>query len=157
MTKAQQTARGSTNHAGGPPLKYTPGELAAKVEEYFAQEGKKSVAGLCLHLDCGRDLLLDYARRDEFSDIIARAKLRIMQYYEELGQEVRSGMFPDRMLTRMKWPCVEQQRTAHEVATLSDLAAKLGGAEPAESLPAAPPRVAIESVTRDRETGDKAL
>ena len=36
--------------------------------------------------------------------------------YEEAGQEVRAGMFPDRMLTRMGWACVEETRETRTVS-----------------------------------------
>ncbi len=42
-----------------------------------------TISGLALWLDTTRDLLLDYEEKDEFSDTIKRAKLRIMAFNEE--------------------------------------------------------------------------
>ncbi len=75
--------------------------------------------GLCVWLDTNRETLLDYQGRDAYSDIVLRAKRRIQQYYEELGQEPRTGHFVDRMITRMGWPCVEQQVNVNVPADLS--------------------------------------
>lgn len=72
-------------HAGGRPATYTdPGELQANCEEYFAQDGKKTITGLAYHLGFeGRQSLYDYENKGEFSYIIKRAKLRVEIMYEE--------------------------------------------------------------------------
>ncbi len=121
VTAAEQAERGSDKHAGGPARKYeNPEEMQEAIDEYFKGEGKKSVCGLALFLgfyDYGGLWKYETYYGEEFGQVIAHAKLRIMRYYEELGQEVRSGMFPDRMLTRMRWPCVEQSGIAGEGGT----------------------------------------
>jgi len=129
MTTTQRNAR-----AIGRPLKFeTPQALATAIDGYFqrAEQGKKlSVMGLCVHLDCGRQTLLDYQGVAAFSDVVSRAKARIQAYYEEHGQDYKScsATFADRMLTRTGWACVEQSARLTAVASIGELAALLGAA-----------------------------
>jgi hypothetical protein len=125
--KPEQVGTGKLR--GGRPLKFqSPADLQKAIDAYFQAPGKKSVMGLCVHLDCGRQTLLDYAVKDEFADIITRAKDRIQQYYEELGQEPRTGHFVDRMITRMGWPCVEKTALDHGVTDeFADLLRDING------------------------------
>jgi len=103
-------------HPGGRRLKFpSPADLQRAIDLYFQQPGKKSIMGLCVYLDCDRQTLLNYQRRDGFSDIVARARDRIQKYYEELGQDSRTHSFADRMMTRMGWPCVEKTELDHGV------------------------------------------
>jgi hypothetical protein len=76
----------------GRPLKFqSPEDLQAKIDAYFGSclddEGKIvrpiTISGLALALDTSRETLCDYQHRDEFSDTVARAKLRVEQYAEE--------------------------------------------------------------------------
>ncbi len=75
-------------HPGGRPPSYDdPWLLQAKVEEYFAQEGKKTLSGLAYHLGFeSRQSCYDYAEKPEFAYIIKRAQIRLEQMYEELVQ-----------------------------------------------------------------------
>ena len=72
-------------HPGGRPAEYTnPGDLEAAVQEYFAQDGKKTVTGLAYHLGFeSRQSLYDYEQKGQFSYIIKRAKIRVEIMYEE--------------------------------------------------------------------------
>ena len=97
------------------------------VDAYFATEGKKTVCGLALALDMTPQTLINYANRDRFLDTVTRASQKIMGYYEELGQEARQGMFPDRMLTRMNLPCIERTESTVQVGSLADIAAQMAG------------------------------
>lgn len=97
-----------TKHPGGRPPKYkTPEELQAKVDEYFEscwvdkvteatdkdgvctmstvryQNRPYTVAGLALHLDMTRETLCQYAKGGKFSDVIKRAKDKIVMNVEE--------------------------------------------------------------------------
>lgn len=70
--------------AGRPAVYTSPGELEAAVQEYFAQDGKKTVTGLAYHLGFeSRQSLYDYEQKGEFSYIIKRAKLKVEIMYEE--------------------------------------------------------------------------
>jgi hypothetical protein len=74
---------------GGRPLKFkTPEELEERINDYFdtrtKQDRRYTVAGLCRWLKCGRDLLIDYDKKDQFSDTIKDAKLRIEEQLEEV-------------------------------------------------------------------------
>lgn len=72
-------------HAGGRPAAYTdPGDLQAACEEYFAQDGKKTITGLAYHLGFeSRQSLYDYEQMGQFSYIIKRAKMKVETMYEE--------------------------------------------------------------------------
>jgi len=61
---------------------------AMEVEEYFAQEGKKTITGLAYHLGFeSRQSFYDYEEKTEFTYTIKRARLRIEMIYEERLQE----------------------------------------------------------------------
>ena len=63
----------------GRPLKYpTPELLQNKVTEYFeTEEDVLTVTGLVLHLDLTYEGFAEYGRRDGFSAIVKKAKMRI--------------------------------------------------------------------------------
>lgn len=58
----------------------TPELLQEKIEEYFAlcdEKGQRPIiTGLAYHLDTSRETLCNYEERDEFFDIVKRAKTR---------------------------------------------------------------------------------
>lgn len=79
----------------GRPLKFKPDVLHDKIEAYFDECGigllgnplsktyiAPTISSLALSLNTTRDLLCDYEKRNEFSDTIKRAKLRIEAYNE---------------------------------------------------------------------------
>jgi hypothetical protein len=69
---------------GRPAVYNDPGILQATIEEYFAQEGKKTITGLAYHLGFeSRQSFYDYEKHDEFSYIIKRARLKVETMYEE--------------------------------------------------------------------------
>ena len=79
-------------NVGGRPLKFDTAEaLQEQIDQYFLDalddEGNYrkpiSITGLALHLDTTRETLMDYQKRDGFSDAVKKAKLRIENYYEE--------------------------------------------------------------------------
>ena len=62
-------------------------ELQTKIDEYFkfcVDEHKPyTVTGLALYLDCDRDTLLNYEKKEAYFGTIKKAKLRIHNYAEE--------------------------------------------------------------------------
>lgn len=82
-------------HAGGRPLKFkSVEEFEQKAAEYFANtpEDEWLITGLALYLDTFRDVLMDYERRDEFSNAVKRAKLKVESSYEKsLRKNGRAG------------------------------------------------------------------
>lgn len=73
--------------SAGRPLKFkTVAGLQKAIDEYFAQCKKDlvpvTITGLALHLDTTRQTLIDYERRDQFTDTIKKAKLRCENYAE---------------------------------------------------------------------------
>lgn len=72
------------------PLKFQSVEdLQKKVDEYFLTitddkwDNPASITWLALHLDTSRETLCDYQDKDEFSDTLKKAKLRIENAYEK--------------------------------------------------------------------------
>ena len=62
-------------------------ELENKVKDYFEKCDKDkepyTITGLCLSLDICRDTLCEYAKKEEFSDTIKKAKLKVENYLEK--------------------------------------------------------------------------
>ena len=72
----------------GRPLKFkNVEELQEKIDAYFAscdeEEEPITITGLALALDTTREILCDYEERDEFSNAIKKAKLRVQHAYEK--------------------------------------------------------------------------
>lgn len=72
----------------GKPLKFkTVEELQEKIDAYFASCDEENepitITGLALALDTTRDTLCDYGDREEYSDTIKRAKLKVENAYEK--------------------------------------------------------------------------
>lgn len=92
-------------HAGGRPPKYTtPEEMQSVIDEYFAscwvdrplvgltQMRPYTIAGLALALDLTRQGLCEYSDKDEFSDVVKKAKLKVeMNVEETLLEKGHSG------------------------------------------------------------------
>lgn len=72
--------------AGRPPKFKSVKELQKKIDAYFVRCEKEDeplmITGLALALDTTRDTLMDYEGKDEFSDTIKKAKLKIEHAYE---------------------------------------------------------------------------
>jgi len=73
---------------GGRPLKYKCVEdMQVVIDKYFidmADEGRPlTISGLAYALEIDRDQLLDYAKRDEFSSSLLKARHRVYVYAEE--------------------------------------------------------------------------
>jgi hypothetical protein len=69
----------------GRPRKFkTPKELIAVLQEYFDDTPHEqwTVTGLCLASGMSKQLMNDYQDREEFKDIVARAKLMVENSYE---------------------------------------------------------------------------
>ncbi len=69
-------------------------ELFNLMEDYFDNTDfyKYSVTGLCLHLDCDKQTLLNYQKNNAFKHLISRAKMRIENSYElSLRKNGRTG------------------------------------------------------------------
>jgi hypothetical protein len=71
-------------HAGGRPMAYDDaGKLATAVDAYFASTLRPTLAGLAYALGIDRQTLYNYKERDEFIDIMKRARDRVEVGYEE--------------------------------------------------------------------------
>lgn len=83
--------------AGRPPKFKSVKDLQDKIDAYFKTTGNKldkkgnvishkpaTITGLALALDTTRETLLDYQDKEEYSDTIKKAKLRVENYAEEM-------------------------------------------------------------------------
>lgn len=103
----------------GRPLKFqSVKELQQKIDAYFAerQAANKpiSITGLALALDTTRETLCDYGERDEFSDTIKRAKLRVENFYEE-RLTLANATGPIFALKNFDWSDKQQTELSGEV------------------------------------------
>ena len=88
-------------HPGGRPLKFkNEKELQRKIDAWLKVCKKEkrplTITGLALALGTGRNVLIDYENREEFSNTIKRAKLLCENYAEEslfLGKNVAGAIF----------------------------------------------------------------
>ena len=72
----------------GRPKAYTEVEIMQKkIDKYFEECYKNNepytITGLCIALDICRDTLSEYMKKDEFSDTIKKAKLKVENYLEK--------------------------------------------------------------------------
>ena len=83
------------NRKVGRPLKYNnEKELTQKINEYFAktQEEEITITGLCIYLGINKDTFYEYAKREEYKDIINMARLIVENSYEiSLRKNGRTG------------------------------------------------------------------
>ena len=78
------------NNGGCPPTFKDPKELEQKCIDYLnhciEEKEKPTITGLTLYVGfCSRSSWNDYAKKDEFSYIVKRAKLTIENSYEQNG------------------------------------------------------------------------
>lgn len=72
----------------GRPLKFeTVEKLQEAIDDYFNKcneaEDPITITGLALALDTTRETLCDYEEKDEFSDTVKKAKLKVENSYEK--------------------------------------------------------------------------
>ena len=79
----------------GRPLKIDNAEELKKlVNEYFEKtdERKITITGLCLYLGLTKETFYEYVKRDEYKDILNRARLIVENSYEmSLRENGRTG------------------------------------------------------------------
>ena len=124
-----------TTRTPGRPLKFASvEEFQKQVDDYFAGVAKPiavpgggvyfepaTITGLALHLDTTRETLCDYEQKDEFSDAVKRAKLRVENFAERMlhiGKNQTGAIFA---LKNFGWKDTKQidadvNLTAHEAA-----------------------------------------
>lgn len=74
--------------ARGRPKAYEEVEqMKSKIEKYFIKcdinKEPYTITGLCIALDICRDTLAEYMKKEEFSDTIKKAKLKVENYLEK--------------------------------------------------------------------------
>lgn len=126
------------NLGGRPSLYESSKDLEEKIEEYFEyvkgefhletdydEDGKPvevkkwdrypepiTITGLCLYLGFeSRQSFYDYEKRDGFSYIIKRARLRVENYYEKTGASADKPTFQIFALKNMGW--ADRQEVDH--------------------------------------------
>lgn len=79
---------------GRPRLFKTPEDMIVMAQEYFDNTPKEeiTITGVALALGTTRETLMDYQKRDDFSDTVKRIKLVVENQYEiSLRKHGRSG------------------------------------------------------------------
>lgn len=90
--------------AGRPSEYNNPDELQKRIDEYFDSNEKYTICGLAYDLGFeSRQSFYDYEKRDKFSYIIKRARLRIEGYYESLLGKPGGAGGPIFALKNMGW------------------------------------------------------
>ncbi len=69
---------------GRPPVWTSPEVIQKLINNYFENEKHPTLAGLAYNLDISRATLYNYEHKDEFLDIIKKARDRVLQHYENL-------------------------------------------------------------------------
>jgi hypothetical protein len=69
--------------AGRPLVYESPEKLLEAVNDYFDNTDRPTLSGLAVELGIDRQTLYNYAERDEFFDIIKKARERVEAKYEE--------------------------------------------------------------------------
>ena len=118
----------SINRKVGRPTKYTSAEqLKKKINEYFEKVNEKeiTITGLCLYLGINKDTFYEYAKREEFKEIINFARLIVENSYEmSLRRNGRTGdIFA---LKNFGWRDQQEVKMTNEIENLSTLADMLG-------------------------------
>ncbi len=71
-------------HPGGRPLKFnTPEEVETAISYYFEEEKEPTLAGLAVYLGISRSTLYNYEEKDQFLDIIKKAREKVESVYEK--------------------------------------------------------------------------
>jgi len=71
-------------HAGGRPLAYQSAEeLSNDIEAYFTNEDQPTLAGLAYELGISRQTLYNYDNKEQFFDIVKRAREKVESIYEK--------------------------------------------------------------------------
>ncbi len=94
------------------PLKYTVEEVENIINHYFevTPEHEYTITGLAL-LFGSRQLLIDYENREEYSDIIKTAKLRVENSYEK---ELRGKYFTGAIFALKNFGWKDERTTEHK-------------------------------------------
>jgi hypothetical protein len=100
-TRLQDTRLPATNkelvmaEPVGRPLKWkTVEDLQAQIDAYFTDTPKEewTITGLAIALDTSRKVLVEYVGRDDYSNAVKKAKMKIENGYEiDLKKHGRSG------------------------------------------------------------------
>ena len=79
----------------GRPLKIeSPEQMKKILDEYFAttEENKITITGICLALDLDKSTFYDYEKREEYKDIVRKARMIVENSYEmSLRENGRTG------------------------------------------------------------------
>jgi hypothetical protein len=71
------------NPVGRPAIWTDPKVLEKFISQYFENQKRPTLAGLAVALDIDRQTLYNYAKKDEFFDIIKKARDKVEAIYEE--------------------------------------------------------------------------
>lgn len=114
---------------GRPLIFETPQKLSEAVEKYFAEEKKPTLAGLAYALGINRQTLYNYETRDDFLDIIKRAREKVEATYEQRLVYENNPTGVIFALKNMSWKDKTEQDLKVEGAII------LNGIRPKENVP----------------------
>lgn len=114
----------------GRPLRFkTPEEFEAQAMEYVAECKRTkepiTITGLAMALHTTRQVLMDYARRDEFTDAVKRVKQIAENYAETQGYKGKSPIFAIFALKNFGWK--DKQEVEHSVKSIANVLNELEG------------------------------
>ena len=95
------------------PLKYTVEDVQNLIDDYFDNTPKDeyTITGIAL-LFGSRQLLIDYEKRDEYSDIIRNAKLKVENSYEKA---LRGKFFAGAIFALKNFGWSDKMETEHTI------------------------------------------
>jgi hypothetical protein len=111
----------------GKPLKYTPDELKAVISRYFEETPieKYTITGLALLVGT-KQLLANYAKREDYKDIVKMARLVIENSYE-LSLREKGGAGNIFVLKNFGWVDKSEVESTHIVNQMPSV--EIGGKE----------------------------
>jgi hypothetical protein len=108
----------TSKNKGGRPLKFkTVKELQKKIDVYFKKciedEDPYTITGLALALDCDRQTLLNYEKKEEFFGTIKKAKLKVENYLET--KALKGDIVPVMTIFNLKNNFGWKDKTEHDI------------------------------------------
>jgi len=114
-TYQPQDKKLDTPGVGQPPLYTNPKELEIRIDKYFQVETKPTLSGLAYYIGMSRQSLYNYKKKEEYFDIINKARSKVEQIYEErlLYSDKPTGVIF--ALKNMNWTDRQQIETKTEL------------------------------------------
>lgn len=103
-----------THPGGRPPIFNSPEEMQTLIDKYLEEESHVTICGLAIALGfCSRGTLYEYAKKEEFSDTVKRAMLKIENEYEKRTNST-APTGPIFVLKNMGWSDKKEVDNTHK-------------------------------------------